>query len=313
MERCRKSNATTGSAIEYVPSRARYSLLNGQKPYNKRVEQPANRQTRIADQLETMHLNDAELEEKGAKGIDPRSPGRAVWTKLILLVFALIAAAVAWYFLGDWLSLAALAEKEQELRQFQARHPLLVYAIAFGIYVLVTGLSLPGATVMTLLLAWYFGFWEALLLISFASTTGATLAFLLSRFLFRDLVQSRFQRQLESFHRAFEQQGPLFLFSLRLIPAVPFFVINAVMGLTNIKAQTFWWVSQLGMLPGTAVYVYAGSRVPSLKRLAEDGINAVLSPQQVTQILIAFILLGLFPWMAKLLLRFFQRAEKQAG
>ncbi len=258
-------------------------------------------------------MKHAESANDHGAGEGHESRGKGIWRKLILLVLVLGLAASAWYFVGEWLSLEVLAEREEELRDFQTRNPLLVYALAFGIYVLVTGLSLPGATVMTLLLAWYFGFWEALVLISFASTAGATLAFLLSRFLFSDLVQSRFQQQLEGFHRAFEQQGPLFLFSLRLIPAVPFFVINAVMGLTNIKTQTFWWVSQLGMLPGTAVYVYAGSRVPSLSRLAEDGINAVLSPQQVTQILIALVLLGLFPWLAKLLLNYLQRQKERSS
>ena len=142
---------------------------------------------------------------------------------------------------------------------------------------------------------WYFRFGPGLILVSFASTMGATLAFMLSRFLFRDFIQSRFGDRLNSFNQSLEREGPFFLFTLRLVPAVPFFVINAVMGLTPIKTRTFWWVSQLGMLAGTIVFVYAGSSVPSLQTLADKGINAVFTPRQFTQILLAFVLLGVFP------------------
>ena len=158
-----------------------------------------------------------------------------------------------------------------------------------------------------MLFGWYFGVLQGVLLVSFASTTGATLAFLLSRFLFRNSVQNRFGDRLNAFNRALEREGPFYLFSLRLIPAVPFFVINAVMGLTPIRVWTFWWVSQLGMLAGTLVYVYAGSTVPDLATLANQGINAVFSARQLTQILVAFVLLGLFPlisrWIIKRVIR----------
>ena len=181
----------------------------------------------------------------------------------------------------------------------------MVFAIAFLFYVVAAGLSLPGATVLTLLYGWYFGFGAGIVLVSFSSTAGATLAFLLSRFLFRDAIQKRFGDRLVKFNESLEREGPFFLFTLRLIPAVPFFVINAVMGLTLIRTRTFWWVSQLGMLAGTVVYVYAGSRVPGLQTLADQGINAVFSPVQLTQIVVALALLGTFPlaarWMMKLL------------
>ena len=181
-------------------------------------------------------------------------------------------------------------------------HPILVYGVAFLIYVLVTGLSLPGAAVMTLVMGWYFGFARGVVLVSFASTTGATLAFLLSRYLFRDAIQTRFGERTRSFHDALEREGAFYLFSLRLIPAVPFFVINIVMGLTGLRVWTFWWVSQVGMLAGTMVYVYAGSRVPDLQSLAERGANAVFSPAQLTQMTMAFVLLGIFPIAVKKLI-----------
>ncbi len=171
---------------------------------------------------------------------------------------------------------------------------------------IVTGLSLPGATVLSLIYGWYFGWVRGMVVVSFSSTAGASLAFLLSRFLFRDLVQRRFGDRLQSFNQSLEREGPFYLFSLRLIPAVPFFIINAVMGLTPIRLRTFWWVSQLGMLPGTVVYVYAGSSVPSLQTLADKGVSAAFTPQQLTQILIAFVVLGVFPLVVRRILKLFQ-------
>jgi uncharacterized membrane protein YdjX (TVP38/TMEM64 family) len=203
--------------------------------------------------------------------------------------------AAAYLHFRDVLTLTRLAEQEERLRDVQARQPVFVYGAAFLLYVIVTGSSLPGATMLTLVYGWYFGIVRGVILVSFASTAGATAAFLLSRFLLRDTIQRRFGERLVWFNRALEREGPYFLFTLRLIPAFPFVVINAVMGLTPIRTWTFWWVSQLGMLAGTIVYVYAGSSVPSLQTLADDGIGAVFTPKQLTQIVIAFILLGLFP------------------
>ncbi|MGE0608496.1 MAG: TVP38/TMEM64 family protein [Pirellulales bacterium] len=228
-----------------------------------------------------------------------KSAGGGLAVKLMLFSLVAIAAAVGYWKWGGSLSLAHLAQRESQLREFQQQHPWLVYGAAFLAYVAVTGLSLPGATVLTLLYGWYFGFLPGMVVVSFSSTAGATLAFLLSRFLFRDLIQQRFGERLAHFNQALERDGPFYLFSLRLIPAVPFFVINAVMGLTPIRVRTFWWVSQLGMLPGTAVYVYAGSRVPSLRTLADKGLNDVFTPSQLTQLVIAFAVLGLFPLAAR--------------
>ena len=226
------------------------------------------------------------------------------WKKLVLLLFVAGIIAVAYTQFGDVLTLENLAKQEAQLRAFQQQHPVLVYGAAFLLYVVVTGLSLPGAAVLTLTYGWYFGVLRGVIVVSFASTTGATLAFLMSRFLFRDAIQHRFGDRLEKFNQALEREGPFYLFTLRLIPAVPFFVINAVMGLTPIRTRTFWWVSQLGMLAGTAVFVFAGSSVPSLQTLADEGINAVFTPSQLMQILTAFALLGLFPlavrWVVKL-------------
>lgn len=225
------------------------------------------------------------------------SPGKTRSSAIKLIVFLLVAAAAAigyWQF-GDALTLDNLASKETALREAKANAPLLVFGIGFLIYVLVTGLSLPGAAVLTLASGWFFGLWQGTLLVSFASTTGATLAFLFSRYLFRDTIQRRFGDRLEKFNAALEKEGPFYLFTLRLIPVVPFFVINLVMGLTPIRTWSFWWVSQVGMLAGTVVYVYAGASVPSLEEMAERGMSGVLSPQ----VIIAFVVLGIFPITVK--------------
>ncbi|MFK8111010.1 MAG: TVP38/TMEM64 family protein [Rubripirellula sp.] len=235
-----------------------------------------------------------------------RSLGKSKYAKPLLLLVMVSAFAVVFTQYGQYFQLDFLATKEAELREFQAANPWKVYGLAFLLYVSVTGLSLPGAAVLTLVYGWYFGFWPAFLVVSFASTAGATIAFLSSRYLLRDSIQAKFGDRLESFNEHLTEEGAFYLFTLRLIP-LPFFVINLVMGLTPIKTSTFWWVSQLGMLPGTMVYVYAGSRVPNLTRLAEEGASAVFSPDQLLQFLIAFGLLGAFPAITKLLLNKFRK------
>ncbi|MEX2288470.1 MAG: TVP38/TMEM64 family protein [Planctomycetaceae bacterium] len=237
-----------------------------------------------------------------------------------LFAFLAIVAVVAllFFYYRDRLSLQAVADQEASLLEFGLAHPVLVVAISFVVYVAVTGLSLPGALPLTLANGWLltqlfgkaYGFLTAMLLVSFASTIGATLAFLLSRYLFRDAVHSRFGPYLERFNRALARDGAFYLFTLRLIPQVPFFVINVVMGLTPMSARTFWWVSQLGMLPGTAVLVYAGSAIPSLHdlvpRIENEGLSAIISAPMV----VAFILLGLFPIVVKKMMARFRPASR---
>ncbi len=247
--------------------------------------------------------------ENAVSAVANKSGNAKKWVVFLVVVAIGV---IAYTQFGDLLSLENLAKQESGLRTFQADHPILVYGAAFLVYVLATGLSLPGAAVLALVYGWYFGLLRGLVLVSFASTAGATLAFLLSRFLFRDSIQKRFGQRLESFNEALEKEGPFFLFTLRLIPAVPFFVINAVMGLTPVRTVTFWWVSQLGMLAGTAVYVYAGSSVPDLQTLADEGIGAVFSPSQLFQIVIAFVLLGLFPLIVRFAMKYIKRTPKQA-
>ena len=225
----------------------------------------------------------------------PRSRGPVPRGKLLALTVLLVAAAGLWWLLREELTLSSLAQRAQELRLWQRESPLLVYGAAFLLYVVITGLSLPGAAVLTLLFGWYFGWLRGVLLVSFASTAGATVAFLLTRYIAGEFVRSQYAGRLSGFNAALARDGPYYLFTLRLIPAVPFFVVNAVMGLTPIRVTTFWWVSQLGMLPATCVYVYAGATVPSLATLADRGVGAAFTATQIAQITGSFAILGVFP------------------
>ncbi len=228
-------------------------------------------------------------------------------TKSLLLIGLIGVIGFAWFQFGNSETLDWLASQESALRDYQSRHPLLIYGIAFVCYVLITGLSLPGAAIMTLLFGWYFGWFRSVILVSFASTMGATVAFLFSRYLLRDYVQKRFEKQLHHFNDHFEREGAFYLFTLRLIPQVPFFVVNLVMGLTKIRTSTYWWVSQLGMLAGTIVYCYAGSRIPDLQTLTEEGISAIFTPYQLAQLTFAFLLLGTLPLAAKLVINWLRK------
>ncbi len=230
--------------------------------------------------------------------------------KGVVLTVVVATGFLAYRNFGSMLTLSNLATQETALRAFQDQHPVLIYGLALLVYMAVTGLSLPGAAALTLLYGWYFGVARGVIVVSFGSTAGATLAFLLSRYLIGETIQRRFGDRLASFNESLQKEGAFYLFTLRLIPAVPFFVINAVMGLTKLRTSTFWWVSQLGMLPGTAVYVYAGASVPDLKTLADHGIQAVFTPSQLAQIISAFVLLGVFPIVVKKLIERFRRPGK---
>ena len=210
---------------------------------------------------------------------------------IVVVGFAL----TAWFYfdLGSYLQFETLQLRIGDLRQWYADNPLLAGIIYFAIYVVVTALSVPGAAVMTLAGGALFGFWYALLLVSFASTIGATLAFLVSRVLLRDWVQQRFGRQLGAVNAGFAKDGAFYLFSLRLVPLFPFFLINLLMGLLPIRTLPFYLVSQLGMLPGTAVFVNAGTQLGQLESLS----GIVSAP-----ILGSFVLLAAFPFIARWLL-----------
>ncbi|MEH6583063.1 MAG: FAD-dependent oxidoreductase [Halioglobus sp.] len=223
---------------------------------------------------------------------------------VVVAVLLLAVFAIFYFDVASYLQLEVLRERLAELRAWHAENPVLSALVYFLVYVLVTGLSIPGAAVMTLAGGALFGFWLGLLLVSFASSLGATLAFLVSRTLLRDWVQGKFARQLRSVNAGFERDGPFYLFSLRLVPIFPFFVINLLMGLLPISTWRYYWVSQLGMLAATAVYVNAGTQLAELESL-----SGIVSPP----LLLSFVLLGIFPLLAKWLLTYLQSRRSLAS
>jgi pyruvate/2-oxoglutarate dehydrogenase complex dihydrolipoamide dehydrogenase (E3) component/uncharacterized membrane protein YdjX (TVP38/TMEM64 family) len=224
-----------------------------------------------------------------------------------LAILAVLAALVAAYFafdLGQYLTLTGIKALAADLRGFQAENPLAVIAGFFLVYVAVTAASLPGAAIMTLAAGALFGLVTGTIIASFASTIGATLAFLSSRYVLRDSIEARFGERLKAINAGMERDGAFYLFTLRMIPAFPFFVINLVMGLTRIRTATFALVSQVGMLLGTIVYVNAGTQLAQI-----DSLSGIASPQ----VLASFALLGIAPWIAKAIIGALQRRKVYAG
>jgi uncharacterized membrane protein YdjX (TVP38/TMEM64 family) len=208
---------------------------------------------------------------------------------LVLLILALATAFFA-FDLQRLLSLEWLKSQIDAIHVYHAEHAISTAASFSLIYVMVAGLSLPGATVMALAGGAIFGVIWGTVLVSFTSTIGATLAFLAARFLFRDVVMHRWGERLQTVDAGMARDGPFYLFTLRLVPLFPFFVINLVMGLTALPVRTFYWVSQLGMLAGTFVYVNAGTQLVRVESL-----SGILSPP----LLLSFALLGVFPLLAR--------------
>jgi uncharacterized membrane protein YdjX (TVP38/TMEM64 family) len=209
------------------------------------------------------------------------------------VVIGVIAALIAAFFafdLGRFLSLEQLRASKSALDAYRDAHPVLASAAYFGTYVAVTALSVPGAAILTLAGGAIFGLLWGLLLVSFASSIGATLAFLTSRFLLHDAIQHRFGDKLKPINAGVRRDGAFYLLTLRLIPAFPFFIVNLVMGLTPIPARTFYWVSQAGMLPLTAVFVTAGTELAKIEEIKD-----IVSPT----LLVSLVLIGLFPLIAR--------------
>ena len=217
---------------------------------------------------------------------------------IILITFISLFFALDFY---QYTNLSFIKDKQFIIEDFYEKKPttaLIIFALS---YFLVTALSLPAAVVLTLLGGALFGFSIALVIISFVSTFGATLAFLIARFLAREYVQLYFKKQLLNINKGFQNEGAFYLFALRLVPIFPFFIINIIMSLLPIKTWTFYWVSQIGMLPGTAVFVYAGTQLAQINEISD-----ITSPS----LIFAFTLLGLFPLTTK---KFLQYIRKDKG
>ncbi len=228
----------------------------------------------------------------------PATNGTIIRKVVIGGVVVLGIVAFQYFELGQYLSLEYIKASQKEFQALYHQNRISVLAAYVGIYIAVTALSLPGAAVLTLTGGGLFGLVTGTLAVSFASTVGATLACIVSRFLLRDWVQGKFGDRLSAINTGIEKEGAFYLFSLRLVPIFPFFVINLVMGLTRMRLLTFFWVSQVGMLPGTVVYVNAAKELAQI-----DSLSGIMAPD----VLVSFAVLGLFPVTVKKLLSLYKR------
>ena len=220
-------------------------------------------------------------------------------TKILLVIIIIFVLASYFFFdLGRFLTLSFIQSQLSEIQQFRAENFGLTALLYFTAYIVITALSIPGAVIVTLLGGAIFGVLWGTLIVSFASSIGATLAFLVSRLLLRDWVQSKFGPYLGPINRGVEKDGNFYLFSIRMVPLFPFFMVNLLMGLTPISVGSFYIVSQIGMLVGTAVYVNAGSELAKITSL-----SGLVSPS----VILSFVLLGIFPLAAKFIVSLIQR------
>lgn len=222
----------------------------------------------------------------------------------VILLLATLILLFFWFDPGQYLNLEYLKNRQHALTAWYQQNPVLVISGYFTIYVLMAALSLPGAAILTLAGGALFGLFSGTLIVSFASSIGATLAFLVSRYLLRDSLEAKFGDRLATFNRNIDKDGPFYLFTVRLVPIFPFFVVNLVSGLTRLRTWTFYWVSQLGMLAGTLVYVNAGTQLAKIESLS-DIVSAPL--------LLSFVLLGVFPLIARRFIELLQRRKVYRG
>jgi uncharacterized membrane protein YdjX (TVP38/TMEM64 family) len=227
--------------------------------------------------------------------------GRNLKKAAVIAVIAGLVVVFKVFNLQDYLTLSFIKESQEKFELIYAAHRFSVIAAYMAIYIIVTALSLPGAVVMTLAGGALFGLRTGTIVVSFASTIGATLACFVSRFILRDWVQKKFGDKLRTVNEGIEREGALYLFTLRLIPVFPFWLINLVMGLTKMPLRTFYWISQVGMFPATIVFVNAGKELGKVESL-----SGILSPG----LILSFVLLGLFPIAAKKLLSLYKSKKR---
>ena len=219
---------------------------------------------------------------------------------IIVIVIVAVIAAFKIFNLGDYLSLSYLKESQVKFQAMYSENSITVIAAYMLIYILATSLSLPGAVILTLAGGALFGLVTGTIIVSIASTLGATLACFVSRFILRDWIQKKFGDKLKMVNEGIEKEGLLYLFTLRLIPVFPFWLINLVMGLTKMPLKSFFWVSQVGMFPATIIFVNAGKELARI-----DSLSGILSPG----LIVSFVLLGLFPLITKKLLGLYKKKK----
>lgn len=227
------------------------------------------------------------------------SPGdrdrQQIWKPLLFVAVLIAATAAAWHFRGH-LTIEAVAREQQTLRHWQAEHPLLLVVLIVLAYVANGASSFPPSMALALLCGWLFGLWGGLALASFAAVLGATLTMLFSRYLLRDAMSGRYAQRLQQVDRAVDCDGAFYLLSLRLVHVIPFWFINLLLGWTTIRVATFWWATQLGMLPTTILYVYTGTQFPDLDKLAGSHWTDILTwPRLAALLLLAAVSLAMIP------------------
>ena len=223
---------------------------------------------------------------------------KSTLTKLGLVTGLVAVAGLLYWQFGQYASLSYIQEQQQGFKEYYNDNKALILVAFFIGYVTVTSLSLPGAAIMTLLAGALFGLVTGVIIVSFASSIGATLAFLVARFILGKSLQNKYGDKLQKINEGIAREGKFYLFSMRLIPAFPFFLINILMGLTTLSAVSFYWVSQLGMLAGTVVFVFAGTQLAEIKSLSD-----ILSPGLIA----AFVAIGVLPLVAKKVIGFIRR------
>ena len=206
------------------------------------------------------------------------------------------------YEMNEYSSLQNIKRQYQNLLHYYDKNNLLIHIIFIFIYIITTSLSLPFALALTLFAGALFGFWYGLILVSFGSTIGATIAFLISRFIGYEYVRKNYKNQLSKFYNGFKKEGTFYLFALRMVPLFPFFMINIITALMPIKTWTFYWVSQVGMLPGTILYVFAGTQLSEIKSLSD-----IMSPI----LIVTFIFIGFFPILVKEVFKYLKNKSLQ--
>jgi uncharacterized membrane protein YdjX (TVP38/TMEM64 family) len=227
------------------------------------------------------------------------------WGKpLLFLVVALLVATACFYFRGELLS--AAVDSAERLRAWSRSHPIAAPLLLIAAFVVSTGLSVPSVITLSVLSGWLLGFWEGLVISSFGAATGATVAFLISRHLLRDAIAERWPRLVARADEMVDRDGAFYVLSLRLVHLIPSWLVNLVMGCTDMPVATFWWATQLGMLPAIALYVYVSARWPSLAQLKEQGVSTILTPTVIG----VFIILALIPLALRQVIHRWHRVGK---
>jgi uncharacterized membrane protein YdjX (TVP38/TMEM64 family) len=221
-----------------------------------------------------------------------RGPQRRSTLGRIIVLVALVAVVAAFFALGggEYVSFEYLKARQADFERFYAEHRVVTIAVFVAVYLVVAGASVPGTVPLSLLAGAVFGRWAGTVVVSFASTAGASVALVIIRYLLRPVVESKLGGRLEPIRRGFQRDGAFYLFLLRLTPVAPFFIVNAAMAVMPIRVRSFWWVSQLGMLPATFLYVNAGTELARL-----ESWRGILSPS----LIVSFVALGMFPLVVR--------------